>query len=82
MKRTVAVCLLGIALMAATTPSAKAEPITLTAIAITGLSAVALLGGTDMAVRHSDNKPAPGKSDSVSESQKQSSVVTKIPLEH
>ena len=54
MKKSIIVCLLVIAFIASTTPSVRAEPITLTVMAITGITTVALLAATDVAVHKED----------------------------
>ena len=50
MKKFIAACLIVAALNAFTTPSVMAEPITLTVMAITGLTVVASLVFTDTAI--------------------------------
>ena len=63
MKRSIIAILIAVALIASTTPSSRAEPITLTIMAIAGITAVALSAGTDMAAHHGDDNRATIKND-------------------
>ena len=71
MKKSIIVCLLVIAFIASTTPSVRAEPITLTVMAITGITAVALLTATDVTVHKEDANRAIHKNDDRDETKKQ-----------
>jgi hypothetical protein len=72
MKKSIIVCLLVIAFIASTTPSVRAEPITLTVMAITGITTVVLLAATDVAVHKEDaNRAIQKKADDRDETKKQ-----------
>jgi hypothetical protein len=78
MRRSIIACALGVALMASTVPAVRAEPITLTVVAITGIAAVALSTATDMAVRNEDVHRAALKNDDRREPNTQAAEVKTI----
>jgi hypothetical protein len=61
MKKSVIVCLLVITLIISNTPSVRAEPITLTVMAIAGVTAVALSAAADIGVHNEMSYPAIGE---------------------
>jgi hypothetical protein len=61
MKKSVIVCLLVITLIISNTPSVRAEPITLTVMAIAGVTAVALSAAADSGVHNEMAYPAIGE---------------------
>jgi hypothetical protein len=63
MIKPIIACLLATAFIASTTASSRAEPITLTVIAITSITAVALSAVTDMAVHNGDDNRVTLKND-------------------
>ena len=72
MKKSIIAFLIVIALIASTIPSVRAEPITLTVMAITGITTVALLVPTDMAVHKEDvNRAILKNADDCDETKKQ-----------
>jgi hypothetical protein len=71
MKKSLIACVLGIALIASTSWSARAEPITLAVMAVTGITVVALSATTDVAVHHDYPNWAELKNDDRSEPRKQ-----------
>jgi hypothetical protein len=75
-KNSIVVGLLVIALLiASTTPPVCAEPITLTVMAITGITTVAFLVATDVAVHKEDANRAAFKNDGYDETKKQAADV-------
>jgi uncharacterized protein YacL len=74
-KNSIVVGLLVIALIASTTPPVRAEPITLTVMAITGITTVAFLVATDVAVHKEDANRAAFKNDGNDETKKQAADV-------
>lgn len=61
MKKSVIVCVLVITLIISNTPSVSAEPITLTVMAIVGVTAVALSAAADISVHNEMAYPAIGE---------------------
>jgi hypothetical protein len=55
MKKSITACLIVVALIAFTTKPTMAEPITLTVMAITGLTVVATMAGADTAYQEFNN---------------------------
>ncbi len=78
MKKSMMAMTMGIALMASTVMSARAEPITLTVVAISGITAVALSAAADKVVRHDDTNLATQKNDDRGASQAQAPEVSPI----
>jgi hypothetical protein len=78
MKKSLMALLMGIALMASNTLTARAEPITLTVVAISGITAVALSAAADKAIHRDDAKPADQKNDDRGASQAQAPEVKPI----
>lgn len=78
MKKSMMAMTMGIALMASTVMSARAEPITLTVVAISGITAVALSAAADKVVRHDDTNLATRKNDDRGASQAQAPEVKSI----
>jgi hypothetical protein len=61
MKESVIVCVLVITLIISNTPPVRAEPITLTVVAIAGVTAVALSAAADIGVHNETADPAIGE---------------------
>ena len=78
MKKSMMAMTMGIALMTSTTLSARAEPITLTVVAISGITAVALSAAADKAIRHDDAILADQESDDRGSAQAQTPEVKPI----
>ena len=78
MKKSVTAMMMGIVLMASTALSARAEPITLTVIAISGITAVALSAAADKIARPDDTNLAARKNEDGSKSQAQAPEVKPI----
>jgi hypothetical protein len=71
MKKSIMALSLGFALITSTTLSARAEPITLTVLAISGITAVALSAAADKVVHSGDVSLAAQKTDERSATQPQ-----------
>jgi hypothetical protein len=78
MKKSVTALTMGIVLMASTALSARAEPITLTVIAISGITAVALSAAADRVAHPDDTNLTAQKNDDGSASQAQAPEVKPI----
>ena len=78
MKKSLMALSMGIALMASNTLTARAEPITLTVMAVSGVVAVALSAAADQTIHHDDAKLADQKSDDRGSAQAQTPEVNPI----
>jgi hypothetical protein len=78
MKKSMIAMVMGIALMASTALSARAEPITLTVVAVSGVIAVAVSAATDKAIHHDEAKRADQNSDDRGAAQAQTPEVSPI----
>ena len=78
MKKSVTALTMGIVLMASTALSARAEPITLTVIAISGITAVALSAAADRVAHPDDPNLAAQKNDDRAAPHAQAPVVKPI----
>ena len=78
MKKSIMALSLGVALITSTPLSARAEPITLTVVAISGITAVALSAAADKVVRSGDVGLAAQKTDDRGATQTQATEVRTI----
>ena len=78
MKKSLMALSMGIALMASNTLPARAEPITLTVVAVSGVVAVALSAAADRIVRNDDESRTAHKNDDRSAAQAQTPEVKPI----